>query len=213
MSVAASDRIAARLGVAVLLAVAVFAALGASLQFVRDDLDWVRAPMSAYLRGPHGAWLVAAYQALAVGLVLLGIAWYRALVPLARSGAPVVLFALGGIGLSITALTETDSSNVAPALAMYVHGIAAQTAFLGTTTAMLLQSWRLRFDPRWQRDFAWAFSLASVSFVALWTHALWRSAPRGLSQKVVIALIVAWLALAAWRLVASRQRVPGGGSF
>jgi hypothetical protein len=42
-----------------------------------------------------------------------------------------------------------------------------------------------------------AFTLAAVCFAMLWVHVLWREAPRGLTQKVVIVLILGWLALAS----------------
>ena len=41
---------------------------------MRVDLDWVRNTLSAYLTGPHGAWLKAAYFLLSCALVLLGLA-------------------------------------------------------------------------------------------------------------------------------------------
>ena len=78
-----------------------------------------------------------------------------------------------------------------------IHGLAAQTAFLCVTTAMLLQAWRMRRDPAWRGHFALAFGLAVVCFVAMWVHALWREAPRGLTQKAVIVLNLAWLGWAA----------------
>ncbi len=36
--------------------------------------------------------------------------------------------------------------------------------------------------------------------MALWVHVLWRAPPRGLTQKLAIALILAWLLLVAYRL-------------
>jgi hypothetical protein len=71
---------------------------------------------------------------------------------------------------------------------------------------MLLQSWRLRYDPRWRAHFRSAFVLAAVTFVALWTYALVKPIPRGLGEKIVIALILLWLGRAGWWLARDRTR-------
>ncbi|TAN03019.1 MAG: hypothetical protein EPN40_00875 [Rhodanobacteraceae bacterium] len=48
--------------------------------------------------------------------------------------------------------------------------------------------------------------LAAITFAALWIYALVKPIPRGLAEKVVVALILAWLWRAAWWLV---RRAPG----
>lgn len=186
-----------RLATLVLAGVLVFVAVCMATQLLRSDLDWQRAPLSFYLVGAYGVWLQGAYLVLASALALLGAGYYAALPPQARSAAPLLLFVLAALALGVTALAETDRPQLPPTFEGYVHGIAAPTAFLCVTTAMLLQSWRFRGDPRWRPRFTSAFGLAVACFVAMWVHALWREAPRGLSQKLVIAAIVAWLVLAA----------------
>lgn len=194
-----------RLGTAALAGVIAFALVCTAAQLLRVDLDWQRAPLSFYLLDAYGGWVQAAYISLATALVLLGIGCYGALQPRARSAAPLLLFACAGLALGVTAAAGTDHPLRAPTFQGLVHGIAAQTAFLCVTTAMLLQSWRFRGDGHWRRYFAPAFALAAISFAALWAHALWRDAPRGLTQKAVIALILLWLGLAAFWLRRGRN--------
>lgn len=197
-----------RMATAALAGVSVFALMCAAVQWLRPDLDWQQAPMSLYLLGPYGVWLQAAYCALACALVLLAAGYYRALQPQARSGAPVLLFAIAALGLCVTAIADSNLPQSAPTLQGWLHGVAAQTAFLCVTTAMLLQSWRMRADAHWRPRFARAFLLAAVAFAAVWALAFWRDAPRGLAQKVVILLIVGWLAMAALWL---RRQSSGAG--
>lgn len=186
------------MGTLALAGVLAFASVAVALQFFRVDLDWVRAPLSFYLIGPHGPWLQAAYMALAVTLGAVGIGYHGAMAPSARSRLATALFVLGALALAVTALAETDrGGGRALTVAAQVHAIAAPLAFLGSTLGMLVLSWSLRRDPSWRRRFALAFGLALFCFVALWIHALWRELPRGLSQKVVIVAILAWLALAS----------------
>ncbi len=185
------------MGEIALAGICAFAAVATAAQWLRADLDWQHAPLSFYLVGPHAGWLQGAYFTLALALVLLGLGWYRALRPAARSAAPLLLFVAAATGLAVTAVAETGRAGASPSLEALVHGLAAQTAFLCVTVAMLLQAWRLRGDPVWRHHFAGAFALALLAFIGLWVHALWREAPRGLTQKLEILLILSWLALSA----------------
>lgn len=189
-----------RLGDLALAGVLFFVLACIAAQLLRPDLDWLRAPLSFYLLGDYGWMLRTGYFALGTALMLLGLGYYRTLAHSARSGATLMLFCLAGVSLDVTAMAGSDTVAGRLSVEEAVHGIAASLAFLCVTTAMMLQAWRLRADARWQRRFATAFSLALLCFVAMWTHALWRDAPRGLSQKIVVALILLWLAMAAWWL-------------
>lgn len=185
------------LATAALAGVCLFALACVSVQFLRPELDWRYAPMSFYLLGPHAIWLQAAYCALGCALALLAAGYYRALQPQARSGAPVLLFAMAGLALCVTAIADSNLPQREPTLQGWLHGTAAQAAFLCVTTAMLLQSWRMRADPHWRPRFKRALLLAATAFAAVWMLALWRDLPRGLAQKAVIVLILWWLAMAA----------------
>ena len=186
------------IGTWALAGVIVFAVVAAAMQFLRTDLEFVRATLSFYLLGPLGVWLQLAYLGLSMSLALIGAGYYGAATREGRSTVALVLFLVGAIALSVTAWAETDRGGAAAlTTAGTIHAVSAPLAFLGTTLGMLMQSWALRRDPRWRRQFALAFGLALFCFAALWLHALWRELPRGLSQKAVIAAILVWLALAA----------------
>lgn len=174
---------------------AAFLAIALALQFLRPDLDWARTPLSFYLVGPYGPLLQSAYGLLSLGLIGLGVVAWRSGAAQARSAAPLLLFVVAGLALIITALAETPFPGRAMTLQGFVHGLAAQTAFLCVTVAMLLQAWRWRADPGFRHRFAAAFSLAALCFLALWVHVLARELPRGASQKAVIVLIGLWLLL------------------
>jgi hypothetical protein len=195
-------------GRAALAGMLAFVLAGGVLQVARHDLDWRQAPLSFYLLGPHGHWLQAAYAVLAAALVLLGAGFHGALRREARSAAPLLLFAAAGLALVVTALAHSNLPGRAPTLEGFVHGTAAQAAFLCVTVAMLLQSWRLRGDARWRKRFGPAFALALACFAGLWVDALWKGMPRGLEQKLLIALIMLWLLRAAWWLCRVRE-TPG----
>jgi hypothetical protein len=192
-------------GSVALVGLLLFIVVAVVVQCLRTDLDWMNAPISFYLLGTHGHWLQAAYVVLAVALVSLGAGYYVALRDGPRSVAPILLFTCAGIGLCVTALEHSNLPGHAPTLDGFVHGTAAQTAFLCVTVAMLLQSWWLRYHARWRARFPLAFTWALLCFTAIWVDALWRGMPRGLEQRLVIVLIVAWLVVAAsWLTKANR---------
>ena len=165
-----------RMGSLALAGVVVFATTCTAAQFARSDLNWIRSPLSSYLRGDYGWGVKAAYFALSAALILLGIGYYRALTTAARSGAPLLLFATAAVALVVTALAESGSRSGPRGLEAFVHNLAAEARL---------------------HRFVVAFTLAMVCFASVWWHAFLVESSRGLTQKTVIALIVAWLALAA----------------
>ncbi|MDH5823923.1 DUF998 domain-containing protein [Luteimonas sp. RD2P54] len=188
------------MGTTALSAIAAFVLAALAAHLLRPDLDWVDVPLSVYLLGTQGRWLQGGYLALALAILLLAGGLYRALAPAGRSAAPLLLFVMGAGGLAVTAFAPTAQPGLAPTFANWLHGVSAQTAFLGVTSAMVLQAWRLRDDPRWRQRFGFAFALALACFLGVWALALWRDLPRGLAQKALVAMIAAWLWLMAWWL-------------
>jgi hypothetical protein len=185
------------LGLIAVVGVTVFVLVCGAAQFLRADLDWMRAPLSYYLVGPGGAVVKSAYFAFSVSLAAIGLGFYRVLTPAGRSAAPLLLFIVAALALSVTALCDTATGNGDPSLHAFVHNIAAATTFHCVTVAMLLQSRRLRGDAQWRQKFPFAAGLGAVAFVALWIYALNHTVPRGLMQKTVIVLILAWLGCAS----------------
>jgi hypothetical protein len=185
------------LGTIALGGIWIFIAAAVAVQCLRHDLHWQDAPLSFYLLDAWGHWLQAAYVALAIALVAMAVGYYLALPDRRRSAAPALLFVCAGVSLCVTALAHSNVPARAPSLEGFVHGVAAQTAFLCVTVAMLLQSSWLRTAPYWRARFPAAFALALACFAAIWVDALWHGMPRGLEQRLVIALILAWLLLAS----------------
>ena len=190
-----------------LAGIACFLAAAVALHLLRPDLDAVDSQMSLYLVGRWGPLLQAAYVALGVAIVALAIGLYRALATTARSEAPLSMLVLGAMSLAITAYAWMDMPGVDASFEGLVHGISAQAAFLFATTGIVLQALRFRHDSAWRGHGRWLLPWAVACFIAIWVLALWRDAPRGLAQKLVMAMIVGWLAVVAallWR----RARTP-----
>ncbi|MDR6991020.1 DUF998 domain-containing protein [Luteimonas sp. 3794] len=175
------------------------------LHLRRPELDPVASQMSLYLIGAWGPLLQAAYVALGVGMVALAWALREAHAPPARSSAALLLFALAGMSLSITAYAWMDMPGVDRSLEGLIHGVSAKGAFLFATTGMVVQALGFLRDPAWRRTARWALPWALLCFASVWILAAWREAPRGLAQKTVIVLILAWM-ICMLRALATRLR-------
>lgn len=179
-----------------------FAAVAATLQWARTDLDPVVTPLSSYLIGPGGGWLRSAYYAIAVAICAGSVAGYALTAPPQRSLLAALLFAGAGLALPVVAVTETLLGSPHENAALLIHGLAAQATFLWLSFATLLLSHRWRRDPRLRKGSGTGVALAWVATAALWTLVLARNLPHGLMQKLAIALILLWLFWAArhaWR--------------
>lgn len=194
-------------GSAVLASVMIFFTTCTTAQVLRTDLDWSRDQLSFYLMGEYGWAVKSAYFVLGASLMLMGLGYYHALSAQARSLTSMWLFASAGIALMVTALADSHTGGRPIPVEGIIHGLAASLAFLCITSAMLLQAWRLRADALWRHRFGTAFGMAVFAVGVMWVHVLWREAPRGLSQKFVITMILAWIAMAAWWLRNHREPV------
>jgi len=184
---------------------AVFATTAIVLHLLRPELDPVASQMSLYLIGAWGPLLQLAYVALGIGMVALGWALREAHEPAARSAAALLLFALAGMSLSITAYAWMDMPGMDRSLEGLIHGVSAQGAFLFATTGMVVQALGFLRDPHWRRTARWALPWALLCFASVWVLAAWRDAPRGLAQKTVIVLILGWM-ICVLRALAMRLR-------
>lgn len=177
-----------------------FALTAGVLQWTRADLDPIAMPLSAYLRGPGGSWLRAAYYLMASALACLAWAGFRATQPDGRSGLASILFLVSAPALPVVAVTVLYEHTPQEEVARLIHGLAAQTTFLCLVMGMLLLSLRWRRDARMQAGRTVGVTLASLAFVQMWVLALWKGLPPGLTQKALIVLILLWLAWAARQL-------------
>jgi hypothetical protein len=203
------DTLVLALGIIALVGFATISVICLLVQFLRTDLNWITTSMSLYVAGPYGAWVQASLFAPAPGIAALGIGWYRSLNRDARSMIPVVLFVVAAVALCVLAAYTADAT----AKPVTLHGLIHQWATFGTfvciTTAMLVQSWLIRRDPRCRGRCPAALTIAAIAVVYFWIYALVKPIPRGLGEKVVIGLVLLWLWRAAWWLVSNRAGWAG----
>jgi hypothetical protein len=198
---------AMRLATALLfVAVVNFVLTACVLQVMRTDLNPITLPLSAYLKGPGGIWLRCAYYLMA--LALAGLAWvsYQATRPDLRSVGASFLFVVAALALPIVAVTPVYEHGPQHDLARLIHLQTAQTTFLCLCVGMLMLSTRWRRDPRMQEGSGLGLLVAWLAFIQLWILAFAKLMPGGITQKILIALILFWLGWVTLQLHRSTQQ-------
>ncbi len=114
---------------------------------IRSDLDPVTSQMSLYLIGESGGLLQSAYAALGLAMCGLALALYRASPSNTRSAAPLLLFVLAAVSLTVTAFAWMDMPGADRSLEGLIHHVSAYGAFLFTTVGITVQSLCFRRDP------------------------------------------------------------------
>ena len=182
-------------------AVIAFAAVCGAAEYWRTDLDPIAVPLSIYLTGPGGAYVRLTYYLMGAALIVFALGTYRATAAPLRSTLALALFTIPGLLLPVVAATELFKGSLQENLTALVHGLAAQATFLTLSFGMLLLSSRWRRDPRLGASRYLGLSLAWLATIALWLQVFMRNLPHGLMQKLLIVLILLWLAWAARQLL------------
>jgi hypothetical membrane protein len=194
-----------------IIAIADFVLTAGVLQWTRSDLDPIAMPLSAYLVGHGGRWLRTAYYVMAASLAALAWASYRVTEVSQRSRLASALFVAAAITLPAVAITTLYAYGPQENLARLIHSMAAQTTFLCLVMGMLLLSSRWRRDLRLRHHSRAGVVLAWLAFVQMWLLALWKNASQGLTQKLLIALILLWLGWVTRQLLRITRRVASSG--
>ncbi|MFJ8882431.1 DUF998 domain-containing protein [Streptomyces sp. NPDC102402] len=191
------------------VAVLAFAASDA----VNRGYDPLAETISRYVNLPHG-WLVT------VGLLAVAVGSAAVAVRVTGSGWGGWLLRCWAGCVLVTAVFPADPPGnwSRPSVSDGVHGVAAWVGFLALAIAIVRLTVEWRREPAWASKargltvLAWASSVAFVLFaVALVDKAaLTHTAPLGLVERIVLALNLAWLAVAA---TAAKSRPSASGTM
>ena len=195
-----------------LLGIGLFVVTIVGLHFFQPDLKPLDEAMSYYVHGSQG-WL------LTIGLIGLGIGSLAITRALAKTvGGPGArpgrwLLGIWSVGVLLGGFFRTDPPgqwNEPPSLVGMVHGNAALLAFAAFPVAALFLGMSFRRDRRWLPTSAALSLLAMVAtigliaFIASLMPVFIRPGPPvllGLSERVLMAIYVAWLTLVAVKLL------------
>lgn len=178
--------------------------------FIQPELSPLYRFGSEYAVGRMGWLMKLAFFVWAAGILAFAFALSKGLDAEARSRAGVVLFAIGAFGIFLSGVFNSDlmmqNPNPPPIWvegpasdSQKLHAVGGLVAFFammpgaGLVSRRLRRAGRLRGGYRWLRPLSWLIPLAFVAFVTVFTAA----GLIGLGQRIFIALLFAWLLLAA----------------
>jgi hypothetical protein len=187
------------------IAVLVFTGVCAAAQFWRTDLNFIRTPLSTYLRGPGGVYVRSVYYLMAAALLAFAWAVHEATLQTRRSLLASLLFAGAGLILPIVAESELFSDTPYHALAKIIHRSTTLATFLWLSFGMVLLSSRWLRDQRMKEGSRFGLVLAWLATFVLWFQVLVSIFPNGLMEKLAIALILIWLGWASRHLLRATQ--------
>ena len=194
----------------------VFVAAVVGLHGLQPELSPMNDAVSYYVHGAYG-WLTT------VGLIALGIGSLALTFAVAvgvrgRGGyigaAALAMWGVGGLAAGIFSADPPGNWDQPPSLSGAVHGLAAMIAIAAFPLAAVLLTRNLSRDHRWQRfrgtllALAAAVVLSFIAFVGSLLPVFVSPGPPvwlGLTERVMLAVYVAWLAAVAVGLLRSIQ--------
>lgn len=194
------------LGLAILGAVVYWLVVVAALHALEPEFNPLQAPMSAYVLGRYGAWMTSTYPVLALA------AWsvaggFASAVPLAPSTrVACALFVLAGSAACLAGLFPMDFPPPPRTAAGRVHAVAGLLTFLPLVVGTVLISRGARQEPGWQKTAGVLSALAGGAMLGLLLLAISvrTLGTAGLAQRVLMALLLAWMFVVGVRLSGSR---------
>jgi hypothetical membrane protein len=214
MQPSCSYRVLARLTLA---GVAVYVAVDVLLAFLRPGYSLVHNAESDYGRGPW-FWVMDLNFLLrcALSLALAG-ALIRIVKPGGALRTGLALLVTWAVTSGLLAFFADDIEGQPVHGSGVVHLALAFVAFTCVTAGTIVLSCALRSDPDW-RSAGTALLVVSlagaVACLLLGTATGHPHAPGGLYERIFLGLQLAWIALAAWRLVARpRSAVQPAGAL
>lgn len=192
------------------LALACFGYFGLALfalHFLRPDYTPIDHMISDYAVGRLGWIMTSAFLGLSAGCLILAIGLYR-FGPqswLARCGAPPLIVA--AIGLAVSAAFPTDLETAKSTHTGDIHTLSFLVNIICTILASGLLSISFGRDPAWRSFQPYAVGgaiLVVLAFIAQYLT-LHRGAPYGITNRVFVVVLLAWLLGTAYRL----RRVAG----
>lgn len=183
-----------------LMGVALFALLVVLLHDLRPNLAPTTHYISEFAVGDYAPFMVGAFVVLALAKFCIAEALRRTA---SSRWGPWALI-IDGMAVLAVAFFSTDLPGQPTTFHGMVHNAAALVSFLASLVAFVLFTNAFRGDTRWKPDapkFLALTTLALLAFLAFVPSTLLNVLP-GLTQRIFIATILLWLALAARRAAA-----------
>lgn len=200
------------LGLIVIGAVAYWASVVVAMHFVEPEFNPVRVPMSAYVRGDHGAWMTTTYFVWSTALLGAGCGLVRTLTRTRLTKAAFSIFLLAAAAVFVAGLFPMDFPPPVRTLSGRLHATGGLFAFPTMALGALLFSLSFRHDASWRKLSvpALALSAGALAVFVLAICSLLVLGFAGYAQRVFFALLIAWMIMVGLHLTRFVPDEPRG---
>jgi hypothetical membrane protein len=193
------------LGLLVIGAVLYWASVALTMHILEPEFSPVRAPMSAYVLGAHGAWMTTTYPVLCVALLSAGLGLATKLPATRQTRTAFVFFLVAAAGALLAGIFPMDFPGPPRTASGRLHALGGALTFPAWVLGAFLFSLTVRRQ-RWRRGSLSlvALSAGSIGIFVISILSLIVLGYAGYAQRLLVALLFVWMTLVAVRLI----RVP-----
>jgi len=193
-------------GLIVIGCVLYLAAVVLTMHVMEPEFDPIRAPMSAYVLGAYGTWMSTTYAAWSFALLGTGLALLRALARTRITRTAFFLFLMGAAGAILAGLFPMDFPPPLRTLSGHLHAIGGGFSIPSMASGAFIFSLGFRRDTYWRKVSAPAMALSSgiIATLVLGISSLFILGFAGYAQRLLFALLIAWMILVSAHLI----RIP-----
>ena len=190
-----------QLGTVGMIGIGWFVVAVLALHVIEPDFSVVDNFISDYALGDYGWLMQLAFFGAGIGTIAIALGLRKTLAPGKRVTASLVLFAVAGIGFFV-AIFKTDPREVTDlTTAGMLHALGSIVIFF----ALIVAAWMVRGvfkrDPTWEpfaKTQMWFAIAYPVTMIV--TFATPEDGPVGLTQRIFVPVMMAWLFTLAWNI-------------
>jgi hypothetical membrane protein len=181
-----------------------------ALHIIEPDFSVVDDFISDYALGDYGWLMQSAFFGAGVGTIAIALGLHKTMAPGKRVTASVVLFAVAGVGFFV-AIFKTDPKGATElTTAGTLHVVGSVVIFF----SLLVAAWIVR--GAFKRDQIWEpFAKTQLWFAIAYTVTMFvtfgtpEDGPVGLTQRIFVPVMMAWLFTLAWNIRSKSSAAEG----
>jgi hypothetical protein len=190
------------LGLIVIGAVLYWLSVVVAMHLLEPEFNPVRDPMSAYVLGAYGPWMTTTYMALSAALLGLGYGLAKTLPRTRLTNTACLLFLVAAAATFVAGLFQMDFPPPPRTLSGRLHALGGLLAFPTMTLGTFLFSLSFRRDGYWRTVSVPSLTLSAgiIGALLLGIVSLLTLGFGGYAQRLLIALLFAWMIVVSLRL-------------
>lgn len=180
-----------------------------AMHVLEPEFSPIRAPGSAYVLGAYGPWMTTTYFALSAALLSAGLGLVTILPASGLIRSAFSAFVVAGAGAVLAGLFPMDFPGPPHTSSGRLHALGGMLCFPPWILGAFLFSLSIHRDGGWGRrsSILLALSAGSIGMLVVLVLSMLVAGFAGYAQRLVLALLFAWLTVVAIHLIRAPERV------